>query len=223
MKIGLISDVHGNLIALEKVLDKLNHCDKIYCAGDIVGYYPFPNEVIEVFIKNNIESVMGNHDYAVITNDFSGFNPYAKEAGVWTRRRLKKEYLDWLSKLPLKIKTKWFNIYHGVPADDLTAIEIYLYPGDPMIDGFLRILKKNVIVGHTHIQFVRELEGVMFINPGSVGQPRDGDPRAAYAIFDTETNKVELYRVKYNIDEVCDAVHREGLPDFLCSRLYEGY
>jgi len=223
MKIGLISDVHGNLIALESVLDKLNHCDKIYCAGDIVGYYPFPNEVIEIFIKYNIKSVMGNHDYAVITNDFSGFNPYAKEAGIWTRKNLKREYLNWLSKLPLKIKTEWFNIYHGVPADDLTAIEVYVYPNDPMIDGFLRILKKNVIVGHTHIQFVREVDGVMFINPGSVGQPRDGDPRAAYAIFDTEANKVKLYRVRYNIDEVCDAVHKEGLPSFLCSRLYEGY
>lgn len=223
MRIGLISDVHGNLVALETVLEKLNHCDIIYCAGDVVGYYPFPNEVIEIFIREGIESVMGNHDYAVANNDFWGFNPYAMEAGMWTRKHLKKDYLEWLSNLPIKIETEWFNIYHGAPANDETAFEVYIFPDEPMIIEFLKMLKKNIVVGHTHIQFVREYKDLLFINPGSVGQPRDADPRSAYAIFDTEKNEVELKRVKYNIDEVCDAIRRVGLPEFLCSRLYNGY
>ncbi len=223
MKIGLISDVHGNLIALETVLDELNHCDKIYCAGDVVGYYPFPNEVIEIFIKEEIESVMGNHDYAVANNDFSGFNPYAEEAGRWTRRHIRKEYLEWLSKLPIKIETEWFNIYHGAPAEDETAFEIYLFPEDPIIIDFVRMFGKNIVVGHTHIQFLKNIDGRFFLNPGSVGQPRDGDPRSAFAIFDTESGKAILRRVEYDIDEVCDAVMKAGLPEFLCFRLYEGF
>lgn len=223
MKIGLISDVHGNLIALETVLDELNHCDRIYCAGDVVGYYPFPNEVIEIFIKEEIESVMGNHDYAVANNDFSGFNPYAEEAGRWTRRHTRGEYLEWLSKLPIKIETEWFNIYHGAPAEDETAFEIYLFPEDPIIIDFVRMSGKNIVVGHTHIQFLKNIDGRFFLNPGSVGQPRDGDPRSAFAIFDTESGKVILRRVKYDIDEVCDAVMKAGLPEFLCFRLYEGF
>ncbi len=223
MKIGLISDVHGNLIALETVLEKLNHCDRIYCAGDVVGYYPFPNEVIEIFIREGIESVMGNHDYAVANNDFSGFNPYAEEAGRWTRENLRKEYLEWLSKLPIKIETEWFDIYHGAPAEDETAFEIYLFPEDPVVLDFLRMLKRNIVVGHTHIQFLREIDGYIFVNPGSVGQPRDGDPRSAFAIFDTESGKAILRRVEYDIDEVCDAVMKAGLPEFLCFRLYEGF
>jgi putative phosphoesterase len=223
MKIGLISDVHGNLVALDVVLEKLNHCDRIYCAGDVVGYYPFPNEVIETFIKEGIESVMGNHDYAVANNDFWGFNPYAEEAGRWTRKHLRKEYLEWLSKLPLKIETEWFNVYHGIPADDETAIEVYIFPDDPMIEDFLRMIGRNIVVGHTHIQFVREFEGLLFVNPGSVGQPRDGDSRSAYAIFDTESCRVKLGRVEYDIQEVCEAVRKAGLPEFLCSRLFDGF
>jgi len=223
MRVGIISDVHGNLVALEEVLERLESCEKIYCAGDVVGYYPFPNEVVETFQRMEIESVMGNHDYAVANNDFWGFNPYAAEAGVWTRKNMKREYLIWLSKLPIKIETDWFSVYHGTPADDETAFEVYIYPDDPIIFEFLRIIGKNVIVGHTHIQFLRESGGKFFVNPGSVGQPRDGDPRAAFAIYDTEKNKFELKRVRYNIDEVCEAVERAGLPEFLCNRLYDGF
>ncbi len=223
MKVGVISDVHGNLVALTEVLDRLNDCDVIYCAGDVVGYYPFPNEVIELFIKEEIKSVMGNHDYAVANNDFSGFNPYAEEAGRWTREHLEREYLKWLSELPIKIETEWFNIYHGAPADDELAFEVYIFPEDPMIEEFVRTLKVNLVVGHTHIQFLRYFGDLFFLNPGSVGQPRDGDSRAAFAILDTEASKVILKRVKYNIEEVCDAVMKEGLPEFLCFRLYEGW
>ncbi len=223
MKIGLISDIHGNLVALEEVLKHLNHCDMIYCAGDVVGYYPFPNEVIELFKDHEIRSVMGNHDYAVVTGDFFGFNAYAREAGEWTREHLSEDNLDWLMSLPLSIETEWFNIYHGMPAEDLRALEEYIFPDDPRIEYSLEELEKNIVVGHTHIQFVRWHKGLFFANPGSVGQPRDGDPRSAFAIYDTEKNEIKLRRVEYNIQEVYEAVIEAGLPEFLGERLFRGY
>jgi putative phosphoesterase len=223
MKIGLISDVHGNLIALEEVLKHLNHCDVIYCAGDVVGYYPYPNEVIEMFKTHGIRSVMGNHDYAVASGDFFGFNPYARQAGEWTRDHLTDENLDWLMSLPLSIELEWFNIYHGMPADDLRALEEYIYPNDPRIRYSLEELEKNVVVGHTHVQFIVRHKDWFFANPGSVGQPRDGDPRSAFAIYDTERNEIEFKRVKYDIKEVYEAVIKAGLPEFLGERLFDGY
>ncbi len=223
MKLGLISDVHGNLIALEEVIEHLNGCDEIYCAGDIVGYYPFPNEVVELFKREGIRSVMGNHDYAVVTGDFFGFNEYARVAGEWTRRNLKEENLEWLMELPIKIETEFFNVYHGMPADDLRALEEYIFPDDPRIEYSLEELEKNVVVGHTHIQFIKWHKGMFFMNPGSVGQPRDGDSRSAFAIYDTESGRVELRRVEYNIQEVYEAVLNAGLPEFLGERLFMGY
>ncbi len=223
MKIGLISDIHGNLVALEEVLKSLNDCDEIYCAGDVVGYYPFPNEVVEILRDNDVKCVMGNHDYAVVTGDFFGFNEYARIAGEWTRKNLKEENLDWLSELPLKLETEWFLICHGMPAEDLRIIEEYIFPDDPRIEYILEDLEENVVVGHTHIQFVKWHRGLFFANPGSVGQPRDGNPDSAFAIYDTEKNEIKLKRVKYNIQEVYDAVVKAGLPEFLGDRLFHGY
>ncbi len=223
MKIGLISDIHGNLIALEEVLKHLNNCDEIYCAGDVVGYYPFPNEVIEILKRENVRSVMGNHDYAVVTGDFFGFNVYARIAGEWTRKNLTENSLDWLSNLPINIETTWFTMYHGIPAEDLRAIEEYVFPDDPRIDYILSDLERNVVVGHTHIQFIRWHKNLFFANPGSVGQPRDGNPDSAFAIYDTERNEMKFRRVKYNIQEVYNAVIKAGLPEFLGERLFNGY
>ncbi len=223
MMVGIISDVHGNLIALEEVLKRLNRCEVIYCAGDVVGYYPFPNEVIEIFKEHEIKSVMGNHDYAVVTGDFFGFNVYARIAGEWTRKNLKDENLEWLTNLPLRIETDWFNVYHGMPSDDLSVLEEYIFPNDPRIELSLEELGKNVIVGHTHVQFVKWYKGLFFANPGSVGQPRDGNPDSAYAIYDTEKGRIELKRTKYRIQEVYESVINSGLPEFLGERLFLGY
>ena len=223
MKIGLISDVHSNLVALDRVMEKLNACDEIYCAGDVVGYYPFPNEVVEVFIEEGIKSVVGNHDKAVVESDFSGMNPVARISGEFTRKVMERKNLEWLANLPISIETENLSIYHGMPSDGESAYSVYIFPGDPLIEIFLENSDRNIVVGHTHIQFVEEHHGKLFINPGSIGQPRDGDPRAAYAIFDTETGKVRFGRVEYNIEEVCEAVSKAGLPDVLCRRLFEGY
>jgi len=217
----LISDVHGNVVALEKVLEKLDSCDVIYSAGDVVGYYPYFNETVEKFREEEIKSVMGNHDYAVVNSDFSGMNPFARETAVYTKNNIEEKNLEWLSSLPLSIKTEYFEIYHGIPGNDELAYTVYLFPEDPLIDFFLE-KHGNIVVGHTHIQFIEKHEGNMLINPGSVGQPRDGDPRAAYAIFDTESGNVKLERTKYSIQEVYDSVLKAGLPEFLGKRLFEG-
>jgi len=177
---------------------------------------------VEVFVEEGIKSVMGNHDKAVVESDFSGMNPTARVAGEFTRKVIERKNLEWLANLPISIDTEYFSVYHGMPSDDEeSAVDVYVFPGDPLIESLLET--GNVVVGHTHIQFVEEHHGRLFVNPGSVGQPRDGDPRAAYAIFDTETGKVKLGRVEYDIEEVCEAVSKAGLPDVLCSRLFEGY
>lgn len=221
MKIGLISDVHGNIVALEKVLERLESCDIIYSAGDVVGYYPYPDETVEKFKEEGIKSVKGNHDHAVSSSDFSGMNPFAKEAGMYTRRVMDEKNLEWLYNLPISIKTEYFEIYHGAPGEDELTYTIYLFPDDPLIEFFLE-KHGNIVVGHTHIQFTERHGERVAINPGSVGQPRDGDSRAAYAVFDTESQNVKLERTKYNIQEVLDAVLKAGLSEFLGRRLFEG-
>jgi putative phosphoesterase len=221
MRIGLISDVHSNLIALEKVLEKLNSCDRIYCAGDVIGYYPYPKETIEKFIEEGIESVLGNHDDAILRSDFSGMNPYAVKALIYTKERIDERSFEWLASLLVSIETEYFRIYHGMPAENESALTTYLFPYDPLIDSFVEKYG-NLVVGHTHIQFKKNFEKGFFLNPGSVGQPRDGDSRAAYAIFDSDSLKIKLERVGYNIDEVYEAVLRAGLPEFLGKRLYDG-
>jgi len=222
MLVAFISDIHGNLPAFEAVLERIEVCDEIYCCGDVVGYYPFPDEVVELMISFNVRSVLGNHDYAVLTGDFTGFNSMAREAGMWTAKHMSDRTLDYLAELPFSIKTDLFEIYHGMPGEGLETLFEYVFPED--VDQLVDLIggNRNVVVGHTHIQFVRWFGKSFFLNPGSVGQPRDGDPRAAYAILDTENWRIRLERTEYNIEEVCEAVERAGLPGFLCERLYRG-
>ncbi len=218
MLIGLISDVHANLPALQAVLDKLENCDEIYCCGDIVGYYPYPNEVIEMLRDYEINSVLGNHDYSVLTGDVSGYNYVAETTLRWTISHIKDENIEFLSELPFSISTNYFSVYHGKPGEGLEVLFEYIFPeylNDVSFD-------ENVVIGHTHIQFVKWFDDKFVLNPGSVGQPRDGDSRAAYAVFDSECFKIKLKRTNYNIDEVCDAVDKAGLPTYLCDRLYMG-
>ncbi len=217
MLVGIISDVHANLPALQSVLDRLEKCDEIYCCGDVVGYYPYPNEVVELFKNYDIHSVLGNHDFAVLTNDFSGFNTIAEVAGMWTVENLSEKSYDFLSELPFSIKTEIFSIYHARPGEGLEVLFDYLFPEEVFEP------EVSTAVGHTHLQFVKWFGEKFLLNPGSVGQPRDGDSRAAYAILNTENTKISLERTKYDIDEVCEALEKENLPEFLCERLYMGF
>lgn len=214
----LISDVHGNMPALRAVLeDAEGEYDLVICAGDLVGYNPFPEDVIREIINAGARCIRGNHDRAVTRDDYTGFSGIATASDVWTRRRLPRSMLSYLASLPDSIKIGTLEVHHGSPWDE----DLYLYPEDwtgEMIPQGARYL----MLGHTHVQAVREFERGVIVNPGSVGQPRDGDPRAAYALLDPESGDVILRRVEYDVDAVARAIIREGLPRYLAERLYMG-
>lgn len=221
MQVAVISDIHSNLPALREVLKEIEGM-KIFCCGDLVGYAAFPNEVIEVVKKKKIISILGNHDYAVITGDTSWFNPVAAAAVDWTRKEIKKENLDFLNSLP-KLYEGDFYMVHGSPRNQLDEYVSEDYPEKELLSFFEYTSRDVMILGHTHRPFIKKLGGKLMFNPGSVGQPRDLDPRAAYAVFDAAAKKVEIKRVEYDIDEAADAIIEKGLPEFLARRLYAGW
>lgn len=219
MKFGFISDVHGNLPALKCVLEELAGC-RNYCAGDLVGYGPWPNEVISLLNSRRVACVMGNHDYAAVTGDTRGFNLEAEDALLWTKKRLTVENIRFLSSLPMKLSTDVFFMVHGSPRDPLNE---YVFPWDPYIERLpSEVMQEVVVLGHTHIPFARKTGESFVLNPGAVGQPRDGNPKASYATYDTEKNKATIKRVDYPIEETAEAIKKAGLPKRLAERLYLG-
>ena len=221
--LALISDIHGNLPALKVVLERIEDADAILCAGDLVGYNPWPNEVIWEIKMRNIPCIRGNHDRAVIYDDYSRFNPYAATAASWTRAQLTEENMKYLYSLKdnliLEVEGKRIAVHHGAPFDE----DRYIYPAD-VTEELLGYDNADILVlGHTHVPFVKVFDSGVIINPGSVGQPRDGDPRASYALVDLKNRKYEIKRVEYPIDEVYEKIIEEGLPAFLGERLYIGY
>jgi putative phosphoesterase len=225
MLVGLIADVHSNAIALKAVLSTFGAMgvEKILHAGDIVGYNPYPNETIELFTGKKIISILGNHDRALITGDASGFNPYAAAAIMWTGNVISTENTSYIAGLrdieSITIDGKRLMMVHGSPLD----IDEYIYPEDAS-QGLLSIADANILVlGHTHIQFKKEYPEGLIINPGSVGQPRDGDPDSAYAILDTGSGKIELKRIRYDIEKVIEDMLAAHLPEKLALRLRCGF
>ncbi|MEM1725175.1 MAG: metallophosphoesterase family protein [Thermoplasmata archaeon] len=217
----IISDVHSNLYALEAVLSKVSNENKIVHAGDIVGYYTFPNEVVSIFKRKNIISIRGNHDRALLSENYFNFNEYAISALKWTQEKISKEALIYLYSIRDSIKLNVFGkriaIYHGAPWDN-----DYYVMEEEALETIIPEGIDILILGHTHIPFVKRYGNKMIINPGSVGQPRDGDPRASFAIL-TPDMEVRLERVEYDIDSVKNSMKNENLPDFLWKRLYRGF
>lgn len=229
MRIGVISDIHSNLDAFEAIVASLPKYDKLFCLGDLVGYGPEPNEVVErlVGLKPNVV-LMGNHDYAVVTGNTEGFSPHAAAAVEWTRRRIKPQNKNYLAALPptarIENSGRKIALFHGSPRDPLTE---YIFPGTS--ENTARALIKTsdakiVILGHTHVPMLYSFEEEMLGNPGSVGQPRDGDPRASYAILTVSESSFsfEIKRVTYDVARVADKIKAGGLPKFLADRLYIG-
>ena len=222
--LGIISDVHANLEALNAVLTELSRAkvDIIISVGDIVGYYPFPNETIDIFKKYNIKSIYGNHDKGVITRDLSLFDHYAKVAIEWTINTITHENLEYLKSLKAKdfflIDGMRILVVHGSVSNE----NDYIYPKDL----YPNILRNNdvdvIILGHTHIQFIVEFDEGFIFNPGSVGQPRDNNPLSAYAIFDTTSKDIKLRRTKYNINKMIQHINYANLPKELGFRLKSG-
>jgi predicted phosphodiesterase len=232
----ILSDIHANWDALDAVLDDADgRYDIVLNCGDIVGYGPEPNRVVDWCRAANAAVVRGNHDRAAVgLTDLEWFNPVAKAAALWTSDILTEENRVYLAALPAgPVTVQDFDILHGSPLDE----DGYLTDASDL-DGFVpeRTLS---FFGHTHLQggFLIHRNGIVpihspsifvdetaayLINPGSVGQPRDHDPRAAYAVYDMDSRTVEYCRVGYDISRTAAKIHDAGLPDVLGMRLFRG-
>lgn len=241
MKVGIIADIHSNLEALEATLRKLEKAkpDRIICLGDVVGYGADPNLCCKL-VKENCEVVLiGNHDAAVVgTTSLDDFVEHAKDVCLWTREKISEENFEWLKSLPYTFEDEKYMFCHGAPYSP----EDFIYVVD-QISAFhsLKFIKskdkKACFVGHAHITYTFWLEGQIvyaevaqylkvsrnyIVNVGSVGQPRDGDPKASWAILDTETDEYNLFRVEYNVDRASEKILEAGLPEILAQRLFWG-
>ncbi|MEM4202661.1 MAG: metallophosphoesterase family protein [Candidatus Methanomethylicaceae archaeon] len=201
MKIGIVADIHGNLPALQAVLADMPPVDLFLCCGDIVGYYPDANEVCALLRERQAFVVRGNHD-AYLTGELqpdpTKSAPYQIE---WTRANLEASHLRWLATLPIELKFKWgplqLTVRHASPWDE----ETYLYPDSPRLAEITLEAGEILVVGHTHRPMRVEAGRGVVLNPGSVGQPRDWNPHASYALFETQTEAFEIIRVPYPVNE----------------------
>ena len=218
MEIAVLSDIHSNKVALDAVLDDLPPVDGIVCAGDVVGYNPWPAACLDVVRDRSIPTVMGNHDRAVATDTAFRFNSMAGAGVDHAREQLDDDAVAWLSDLP-DTRTVFdgrVKLVHGHPDDP----DRYTYPEEfvpSMLDD-----EDVLVLGHTHVQGHETFDEGIVLNPGSVGQPRDRDPRAAYALLDLDDYSIEERRVAYDIDAVAEAVRDAGLPERIGTRLYDG-
>jgi putative phosphoesterase len=218
MRVGLISDIHGNRVALDAVRSDMPAVDTLVCAGDVVGYNPWPGECVEAVRERSIPTVMGNHDRAVAGDDSFSFNSQAGAGVRHARETLGQGQIEWLRTLPDErlVCNGRVKLVHGHPDDP----DRYTFPTDfgPELLGAEDVL----VLGHTHLQHHEVYEEGIVVNPGSVGQPRDGDPRAAYAVLDLDAMTVEERRTQYDIDRVVDAVADADLPAEIGKRLRRG-
>ncbi|HWG59802.1 MAG TPA: metallophosphoesterase family protein [Candidatus Acidoferrales bacterium] len=247
MRYLILSDIHGNRGALDAALTAAEGAwDKAVCLGDIVGYGPDPNETTECVRSLGAISIRGNHDRAASgVTDAEDFNPIARQAVLWTRNRLRPENLEYLSTLPQgPVELDGFAIAHGAPQDE----DEYVFAPEQARQVLREAPAAVTFCGHTHIQggfalregkmqtlhfrpsggkpfaALRVEDGTEYLlNPGSVGQPRDGDARAAFAIADLALGKtVEFWRVSYDVASVQARMKSAGLPEPLISRLAAG-
>jgi putative phosphoesterase len=228
VRIGVISDIHSNYDALQAVLSAMGDHDALVCLGDLVGYGAQPNEVVsEIRSLRPKAIVMGNHDYAISTGDTSGFVQHAVQAVEWTRKNISPENLRYVASLLAKatctIDGTKIALAHGSPRDPFNE---YVYPDTA--DFILRSLVEDsggtiLLLGHTHVPFVRKFDSMLLGNPGGVGQPRDGDARASYAILEPFAEpEFQIYRIVYDVDAAARRIIAAGLPKLLADRLHLG-
>lgn len=242
MKILIISDIHANLTALEAVLSAAGEVDGTWCLGDLVGYGPDPNECIKRIRQlSNLVCLIGNHDAAVLNQiDTEAFNPEARQAILWTQNVLSADNQEFLKSLPEKIQIDQVTLAHGSPRQPVWE---YLLDTYSATRNFNHFDSDYCFVGHTHLPFmfhmkddhhgaqltiptpneIIQLSPRAILNAGSVGQPRDRDARAAFAIFDPEQNTWHYRRIKYDVASVQQRMQIVGLPSRHIQRLSSGW
>jgi predicted phosphodiesterase len=241
-RIALISDVHGNLPALESALAAIaeQEVDAIWCLGDLVGYGAQPNECVELAARSVELCLIGNHDLVVIDRlDVSDFSQNAAVAAQWTKGELGEEARGYLEKLEPADEGRAIGLFHGSPRDPVWEYVLSSMAADDCIDA---MDARVGAVGHSHVAlaFWRK-EGAptagaqseagtqldlsadgWLVNPGSIGQPRDGDPRASWIVLDLDSWQATWHRAEYDIDRAAEAIRAAGLPKQLADRLYYG-
>ena len=242
MRYGIVADVHSNLAAFEAVLGDMGTVDALWCLGDLVGYGPEPNECVELLRRHEHMCVMGNHDAVAIGElDVSAFNSAAALAAEWTAGQLTERSFQFLSALPYELTEGPFTIVHGSPRQPVWE---YITNESRAAPNFAHFSTPACLVGHTHVPALfqqqdgsdrvfgrppgpgdveRMGEARFIANPGSVGQPRDGDPRAAYAVYDSDAGTLEWRRVAYPIGVTQRKMREVGLPDQLIERIAFGW
>jgi predicted phosphodiesterase len=239
MRIAVLSDIHANLPALDAVLDDAGDVDAVWHLGDVVGYGPDPDGVVARLREIGAVGVRGNHDAAACGGtEIDWFNPDARRAMEWTRAAISPATLEWLAALPERRTMEGSELVHGSHREPIWE---YVTSAAVARANLATLTATIGLHGHTHIpvawlddggrvDLVRPGDGASLeldgrralINPGSVGQPRDGDPAAAYAILDPETGAVRWHRVRYDVAAVQGAMRDAGLPASLSARLSVG-
>ena len=241
MRYAILSDIHGNLEGLNTVMKhaQSNGVEQYVCGGDVVGYNANPKECMDIVRGLDMPCVMGNHDeYIGQDCDLSAFNPVAAEAVIWSREQLSPEDRQWLQDLRYVRLVDHFSIVHSTM--DSPREWGYVSDKRDAANNFTYQSTNLCFHGHTHVpqMFIDDGEDILhgsfieplklqvgnryFINVGSVGQPRDGDPRAAYCIYDSEDLTVELFRLDYDIEKTKAKIREAGLPERLAERLDYG-
>lgn len=246
MRYLIVSDIHANIHAFDAVLNQAaGQFDKIWCLGDIVGYGPHPNECIERLQEFDYVCVAGNHDWAALDRlDLNDFNTDAQASTLWTQSQLTANSKEFLERLPEKHVEDGITFVHGSPREPVW--EYIMFPAIAKLQ-FALFDTTVCLVGHTHapvifsyyksdnspevceasvlpIEVTLELgQERQIINPGSVGQPRDGDPRAGYALLDTERRELTHFRITYPVDQVQEMMRDRDLPPRLIARLSYGW
>ncbi len=249
MRVLVLSDIHANLTALQTVMhdagrstEEHSAYEAVWCLGDLVGYGPDPNECVQLVRElPGLICLIGNHDHAALgLTPLTRFNHDARAAATWTQQTLNKDSVDFLSSLRKEAQYDRFTLAHGSPRQPVWEYILDPRTADANFDAFDT---DYCLVGHTHLPLIFQrgvedafslsrpavpgqpmrLEPRMILNPGSVGQPRDLDPRAAYAILDLEAMTWEARRIEYEVTEVQLRMLRAGLPERQALRLVAGW
>jgi predicted phosphodiesterase len=239
MKFAIIADIHGNWEAFQVVLDDIQkqRCTHIACLGDVIGYNANPKECLDLVRKMDIPCIKGNHDeYCSIEGALEGFNPHAAAAVDWTRKQITEDDRQWLRDLKYIRMVNGFTTVHatldgpqrwGYVFDKLGAAASFPYQTTQVcFFGHTHVpvafIRDSMVRGGTYSKFRVEPGKKYFVNVGAVGQPRDGNPKCAYVVYDMDASTIELRRLEYDIATTQRKIREAGLPERLAERLAVG-